>query len=136
MSYYLSLFTEMEKFLLLFCPIAGMIGGFIHMLILDFDWNKVPELTLTNTPKKEQPKLVITNESSTKRGGWYFARICLGVVAGLIVFLFVHGSITDTAAAASKVLILAFFGGLTAPSLFKELEQKYKLKLKDEIGGK
>ncbi len=57
----------------------------------------------------------------------------LGVVAGGIVFLFVHGSITDTAAAASKVLILAFFAGLSAPSLFKEMEAKYKKQILSRI---
>lgn len=125
MDYYLSLFSQMELFLISFCPLAGAIGGVAHMLLLDFDWTKTPEIEFTDKPKKEDAKLRVSNLSSKLRGGWYFARILLGGVAGLIVFLFVHGSITDTASAASKILILAFFGGLSAPSLLKELEEKY-----------
>jgi hypothetical protein len=87
------------------------------MFLLDFDWSKTPDLEFTDKTKKEEKKYRISGISSQLRGGWYVARMVLGAIAGFIVFLFVHGSITDTASAASKVLILAFFAGLVAPSL-------------------
>lgn len=134
MDYYISLLSDMEVFLLTFCPIAGMVGGFVHMLLLDFDWTTVPKLEFIEKPKNQRIKLTIAPLSSRLRGGWYLARILLGLVAGMIVFLFVHGSLTETASAASKVLIIAFFAGLTAPSLFKELDEKYRSKFAKELG--
>ncbi len=129
MEYYLSLFTKLELFLFFYCPVLGAVGGMAHMLLLDFDWSKTPELEFTDKPKKEDKKLRISQLSSKKRGGWYLARILLVFLAGGVIFLFVHGSINDTGEAASKVLILAFFAGMSAPSLFKEMEAKYKQRL-------
>jgi hypothetical protein len=133
MEHYFSLFSQIELFLAGCCPVFGAIGGVAHMLLLDFDWTKTPELEFTDKPKKEDKKLRISQISSKQRGGWYFARILLGFVAGGIIFLFVHGSITDTASAASKVLILAFFAGLSAPSLFKEMEAKYRKQILSQV---
>ncbi len=64
MEHYFSLFSEIELFLAVWCPALGAIGGLAHMLLLDYDWAKTPEVEFTDKPKKEDKKLRISQLSS------------------------------------------------------------------------
>ena len=132
-NYFLTHLSEQEMFLLHFCPLAGGLGGITHGLLVAFDWSKIPEFELTDQPKKEQKKWNISRWSSNLRITWYWSRIMLGLIAGLVTFLFALGSITDTVSAAGKLLLLAFLAGLSAPSLFKDIESRFKKKALREL---
>ena len=135
MDFYLSNLNQFENLLFHACPIMGLLGGLIHIIIVAHDWSNLPKFELTDKSKKEQKRFKLGYWSSKLRFSWVINRLILGATSGFIVFLFILGSIKDGIGPTSKVLILAFLAGLTAPTFFRHLEQNAKTKLKKEVIG-
>ncbi len=133
-------FSQLDIAMLMLCPMAAVLGSFVHMFMVENDFTKMPK------PEREQSVIEHVNKSifslnswiamlNQKRWYWVWGRITIGLSVGLLVALYFVGAINPGAANSAKVLALAILAGYLAPKLFIAQEKAVSVALEQRLPG-
>lgn len=120
MENYFLAYSALDMYILCLCIFTGILGGLVdHTLKRD---------DLINLP------IIEPNPMPTKR--WFpllLARIFLGMIAGIVIWLLLIGSMKETKDAISNLLLLSGLGGFMAPSFASKYSKKIDKFLYDQV---
>ncbi|MBA5764658.1 hypothetical protein H2O73_20050 [Vibrio sp. 404] len=118
----MSLLTSQEFQILMYCAIAGSIGGFIKSIVIAYNFD---------VPHYHQDKFNAKDWSAA--GANVFSRCFLGCVSGLMYALLMFDAIKIEKGAVAKLIVVAVVIGYLAPELWKSQEKKLLEKFSKEI---
>lgn len=115
-------FSKQDAFIIFLCPVFSVLGGVVHLMQLDTDFNKLP-----SGGGLHKPGAIIG------RLKWSVSRFSISFVIGLVFALYFVGSVNDGPSAIAKLLAFSIMLGYVAPRVWSSQDNIIAPAIEDKL---
>jgi hypothetical protein len=101
-------FSKQDIWMLLLCPLCSVFGSIINIFSIDMDLNE--PLNKGNCTKGFENNIFYWE--------WFFRRIFIGMITGLIIALYFVGALTSSSTTIARILAFSILIGYASPKFW------------------
>jgi len=116
-------FSAQDVILLKLCPLFSVLGGLVHFVLLDVNFERLPSGGGWHTRSAVMGRIK-----------WTLGRVFISAVLGIIFALYFVGALTEGPTTVARILAFAVVVGYMAPKLWSTQEKLLLSAMEKRVG--